>query len=264
VTLLKQQWKNDRGNLLGWSLLIAFVSWLLVYMFWIMADTGIVGDLNKAVESMPPALRAVWGLQGTALTVGSWIEAMLYHGLFLVVFAIYTSLYVAGLITREADQRNLEFLLSLPVGRDQVLLTRWSGLIGGLAVLTLVHWLAIAVAAGAEVSRTALFWADVNMFLVFAALGGLLLVVSLFIDDYPRGVGISMGISLLLFFISTIEGSQGVLAAVQKMLPFHYLNPAEIIGAGHVPARDLLVLAAASLVFLGLAVQVFRRKQIAS
>lgn len=67
-----------------------------------------------------------------------------------------------------------------------------------------------------------------------------------------------------VFFISTIEGSQGVLAAVQKMLPFHYLNPAEIIGAGHVPARDLLVLAAASLVFLGLAVRVFRRKQIAS
>lgn len=264
MTLLKQQWKNDRGSLLGWSLLMVFVSWLLVYMFRIMVDTGIVGDLNRAMESLPPAVRALWGLQGTAVTLSGWVQAMLYHGLFLVVLATYTSLYVAGLITREADQHSLEFLLSLPVGRDQVLLTRWAGLVSGLAFLSLVHWLTVTLSAGGEVGTAALFWADVNLFLVFTALGGLLLVVSLFVDDYPRGVGISMGISLLLFLLSAIEGAQGILAAVQKMLPFYYLNPAEVIGRGQFPGRDMLVLAAASLVFLVLAIYVFRRKQIAS
>ncbi len=264
MTLLRQQWKNDWGSLLGWSFLVAFVSWLMVYMFQVSVQTGIVGDLNAAVQGLPPAVRAIWGAEGGLLTLTGWIEALLYHGLFLILLATYTSLYVAGLITREADQHNLEFLLSLPVGRDQVLVARWSGLVGGLAVLHLVHWATIVATAGTQVSSAALLWADLNMLLVFAALGGLLLWVSLFIDDYPRGVGVGMGISLLLYFISTIEGAQGALAALQKLLPYYYLNPARVIGLGQIPTRDLFVLAAASLVFLGLAIQVFRRKQIAS
>lgn len=222
MTLFRQQWKANRANLLGWSVTVALMTWYLAAAFRMLANTGVMKDLTQALETLPPALKALFASGDPIFTMQGWVEGMLYTGIIPLVLLIFTGLYVARSITREMDQHTLEFLL-------------------------------------------AYLWADVNMFLVLTSIGSLLLSVSLFIDDYPRGVAVMEGLAVALFFAGTaLEGGGGFKESLRSLLPFHYFNPPAIISGGGFPWADAAVLAAVSLVFLGLAVYQFGRKQIAA
>lgn len=265
MALLRQQWRRDRGNLLGWSVTLALLTYYLAAAFHVFGDTGIMKQLATALETLPAGMKALFAAGDPIFTIQGWVEGMLYTGTIQLIFLIFTGLYVAGLVTRESDQRSLEFLLSLPVERSRVLLTRWLGLVANLAVLHLIHWVAVVLAVGKDARPLAYLWADINMFLAFTAIGGLLLLVSLFIDDYPRGVAALEGIAIAIFFAEmALEGDAGWQAALRKVLPFHYFNPSKIIAGGRFPTVDALILAGVSLLFLALAVLFFNRKQVAA
>ena len=265
MTLLRHQIKSDRSGLISWAVLTGLTAWFMVYMFDVMVNSGTLKYLTEIVESMPPAWRAVWGGGAGVLSLSGWAKNFIYGLLGPLVFSIYLGVYVAGLVTREADQHNLEFLLSLPVGRAQVILTKWLGLVTGLASLQAVLAIAVALTAGRDAlaSMPGFLWANVNMFLVFATVGSLLLLVSLFIDDYPRGTAVSLGLALAMFFLNfVLRDSPG--AAIRRLLPQYYFDAMEVMSGTAIPWGNLAVLAGASAVFLAGSIYVFSRKQIAS
>lgn len=263
MTLLRQQWRRDRGSLLGWSVTLALLTFYLAAAFHVFGDTGMMKDLAKALESLPSGMKALFASGDPIFTIQGWVEGMLYTGTIQLIFLIFTGLYVAGLVTREMDQHSMEFLLSLPVERSRVILTRWLGLVLNLATLHLIHWLAVVLAVGKEARPLPYLWADINMFLVFTTVGGLLLIVSLFIDDYPRGVAALEGIAVAIFFAEmALEGDGGFKAVLRRVLPFHYFDPSGIIAGGRFPTTNVLILGVVSLLFLALAAYLFNRKQV--
>lgn len=264
MTLLKHQIKADWSGLAAWAVLTGLGGWFMVYMYDVMVNTGVMTYLAEMMQSMPPAWKAVWGA-GSVLSLSGWIRSFVYGIIAPLIFSIYVGIYVVGLVTREADQHNLEFLLSLPVGRLQVILTRWFGLLTGLAFLQAVLAVTVGLSAGgdAAASMPGFIWANVNMFLMFTTVGGLLLVVSLFIDDYPRGTAVTLGLALGMGFLNFIlQDSPG--AAARRILPQYYFDAMKVMAGGSVPWGDLAVLAGASAIFLVASVCIFSRKQIAS
>ncbi len=265
MTLLRHQVKSDRGGLISWAVLTGLTAWFMVYMFDIMVSSGILDYLSQLVESMPPAWRAVWGGNAGVLSLGGWARDFLYGIIGPLIFTIYVGTYVAGLVTRESDQHNLEFLLSLPVERVQVILTKWLSLLAGLATLQVVLATIVAVSVGktALASLPGFVWANVNMFLMFTAVGSLLLLISLFIDDYPRGTAVSLGLALAMFFLNfVLQDSPG--AAIRRVLPQYYFDTVKVMSGNAVPWGNLAVLAGATAVFLAGSLYIFSRKQIAN
>lgn len=267
MTLFRQQVKTEWVSVLTWSLIFAVLIFYMVILWQQMNVSGTVAQLQQMLNQMSPALRSVYGA-GLALgTLPGWIEGYLLGGWINLVFLVFTGLFVAGIVTREMDRRTMEFLLSLPVSRTQFIVSRWLGMALALGILHLAHYGGIAAAVavvGQQVPMGRVLLAEFNSLLLFLALGSVLLVVSLFVDDYGRGVGAVLGLGIgLYFFYLGAENSTGFTKTLRTALPFARFDQVAIIEQGTVPTGDLLVLGAIAAVGLALSVLIFRRKQIA-
>ncbi len=266
MTLIKQHVKMEWLSVLIWSLVLAALIFYTVVM-WKQMDAEAVRQMERLFEQVPESLAVLYGAGVSIGTITGWVQAYAFGSWTVVIYLVFTALFVVGMVTREMDRRTMEFLLSLPVARWQVILSRWVGMAGALLVLHAVHLGAVLAGLGAidqSVPMERMLWAELNSWLLFLALGGIFLVISLFVDDYGRGVAATLGLAFGLFFAySALSGAEGSLQNVRNAIPFALYDYNAIIGQGEVPGGDLLVLALVAALTLALSIWLFERKQIA-
>lgn len=264
MTLLKQQAKQEWLTLLVWSLALGGLIFYTVVLYQTMGES--LEQLEEAVKALPEALRGLYGGNVSLTSFPGYLQVYGFGSWIQIPYLIYTALFVASISTREIDRRTMEFLLSLPVERWQVILSRWLGLSVSLLVLQLVHLLAIwagVVVIGEQADPGWYLVNQVNAWLLYLAIGSVMLALSMFVDDYGRGVGVNLGIGLGLFaFQVGTETAIGALKTVREWMPLSLYDPAAIIGRGEVPWGNMAALATVALAGLLLSILLFQRKQI--
>lgn len=265
--LLRQQFQAEWLSLLLWALGIGLLLFVAVAGRAVIGDQTLLVELEAIVHSMPDAVRALYG-SGSLVSLEGWLEAVVFGGWVPILYVAYTGVFVAGAITREVERKTMEFLLSMPVMRWQVLGARWLGLVGGLVLLHGAHLMAVVVGVGVlgEPITVAIYaLALLNSLLLHVALGSVMLLATLVVNDYGRALGLSLGIGFGLFFwhLST-AGASGALKALRDALPFGLYDPRAILIEGRAPLGAMAILGAITLVALGAAALVFERKQLAA
>ena len=262
MVLLKQQWRSDRGTILTWCITVAFLTWMTSGLYQVLNESGIMTEFQNLVRSMPAAFRALFGLEGFDM-FGTFVASIEYGAMMSIAFMIFLATYVPGLISKEIDQRSSEFLLALPVKRSTVLGSRWLSLALSMAIMTATQWVTLILVTGDQAQPLRYLWASINMYLLFLEVGTLLLLVSVFVDDYPKSAGVCAALVVLLFFYHGMtEEATGFLSTVRGVLPFARFDSHAIIARGSVPGTDLLLLVAGIAALLYLATRAFERKQV--
>ncbi|MBP2017237.1 ABC-2 type transport system permease protein [Symbiobacterium terraclitae] len=268
MTLIRQHARAEAASILTWAVLLGFVGFITTSLWRYVLNSGALDVLDDLLRSATGTLKGLIGTDGASLTyLDGWIQSYVLGNWLSLLYVIFTALFVAGMVTREMDRRTMAFLLSLPVTRAQLLVSRWMVLLGALAVLHLSHFAGIllglaALGEAGHPGRYAL--AEANSLLLYLFVGGLMLVVSLFIDDFGPGTGATLGVGLGLVFVHMSTGdATGALKALRGALPFSFYDVQAIVMQGEVPWGDLALLGGGSLLLLFLAVRLFQRKQIA-
>jgi len=266
MTLLRQQVKAEGISLVIWSLTVGGLIFYSMTLWKSLMDSNAMGELMKMLETLPPAMQAMLGSADFVLTLDGWISAYAFGQWLLIPLMVYTALLATSIISREMDRRTMEFLLSLPTTRGEILLSRWGGMALSLAALQAVHLVAVVLgvlAVGETPTAGHYLLAELNLWLLLLALGTLFLLISLFIDDYGRAVGITLGTGFALYFAHIgLEGQTGAIETVRSLLPFAQFQPIDAM-SGSTPGGALLYLAVMALVSLGFSLYLFQRKQIA-
>jgi ABC-2 type transport system permease protein len=268
MTLFRQHAKSEAISTLVWAAILGFIGFITTYLWEMMVTSGSIAELEKAMAGAQGVVKGLIGTgQGSFSTLDGWISGYVLGSWITLPYVIFTALFVAGMITREMDRRTIEFVLSLPVSRTQVLLSRFGVLAGSLTVLHLANYVGVvagvaAIGQAGHPERYAL--AELNSLLLFLFLGALMLLVSLYIDDYGPGTGTMLGIGLgLNFFHIATADATGAVKSLRGWLPFGLHDVNAILVRGEIPWADMVILAGGALLLLGLAVRVFQRKQIA-
>jgi len=262
MVLLKQQFRSDRGTILTWCITVAFLTWMTSGLYQVLNETGMLTEFEGLVQSMPAAIRTLFGPEGFDV-FGTFVASIEYGAMMSIAFMIFLVTYVPGLISKEIDQHSSEFLLALPVKRSHVLMSRWLSLGLSMAIMTVTQWITLVLVTGEQAQPVRYLWASANMYFLFLEVGTLLLLVSLFVDDYPKAAAVCAGLVVLLFFYHGMAGeTTGVLLTVREALPFARFDSDAIIARGGVPGTDLLLLAVGTAALLYLAVRAFDRKQV--
>lgn len=139
LELLKQTLQDQRKNWLAWAVSLAlYVLMLLAFYPTIKGDTSTAELMNKMPESMKI-------LFGTDLTSPAGYVSGKILSLMPMLLGVYAALIGAGLIAGQEARGQLEFTLSQPVKRTELLLGRMLALLvlllGLGAVLFLSVWL---------------------------------------------------------------------------------------------------------------------------
>jgi ABC-2 type transport system permease protein len=240
----------------------ALVSYALVVLF-----PGMDPRTAQTISATwPSMMKDLFGDPAQAFAdVYGWISLEVYHITFWALFGAIAAILASRIIARERENKTLEILLSYPVSRSSVVISR------SLALTTL---LVIAVVPCVLALGLGIMTLGLKLeagVLLFASLAGLFLslfcaAVSLLASAAGAGQTLSTFISLavtffMFLFTANLAKLVPSLSAVAFMSPFHAYRVDEIL-IGGVLDPSLFLLPIYAVVPAGVAVQVFARRDI--
>jgi ABC-2 type transport system permease protein len=221
-------------------------------------------EISRLYEDYPPAVRKLFGEVDIG-TLNGWLQVELVSYIPLIL-AIYAGILAAGSISREVEQRTVDFILGLPLSRSQYILSRiivglWNIFLICLGVFTV---LVVGVAIlGHTPSADHYALALGNAFLLTAALFAAYVAVAVAIDEQARVTGITLGITLVTYILTAALKATDAPEPLRWLMPFEHYHSAEAMTRGSLPIAPLLALLAAALVAGTFAVHWYNRRDIA-
>ena len=231
----------------------------------------ILEGLGSMLAQMPFVKMLITALLGT--DIGDQLSAQTMQG-FLFVHPVVLSLVWAHEIvfcTRmpagEIDRGTVDVLLGLPVSRRAVYLCEsivW--LVSGMFILAMAlfgHWLASpALLPEMRPALSRVMLVMLNLFCVYAAVGGIAFLVSSLSDRRGRAMAIVFGIVLTSFLLNFVAQFWEPAQQLSFLGVLHYYRPAMILSEGQLPTLDVTVLLVVAAVSWLIGGEVLARRSI--
>ena len=172
----------------------------------------------------------------------------------LTLLVAHAIVFCTRMPAGEVDRGTIDVLLSLPVSRTRVYLCEsvvW--LASGVLVVAfgVLGHVVGGRYTGPDTVRTAseLVIINVNLYCLYAAVGGMACLVSALSDRRGRAIGIVFGIVLASFLLNFLAPFSDRVAKVSFMSVLNYYKPVFILRDAAWPVSDVLVLSAAAGAF---------------
>lgn len=260
-SLAKQHLRHYRLTTSIWLCIMA----MMAYMVASVAKSVVAGDSLKRILDSLGGLKNLFGEPGTyeypvdLYIQGKWLAFMpLLVGIFAVLSAM-------GLLAREIDRRTADFILTLPVRRATVLLSRFAALAVNIILLyagsILMIWAGLRQAhVQGALGNYALFSLGQLALTLFIA--ALTVYISLRLDDYAAAnryalIGVVVVFSLNLV-LRSVKAPQWLL----WITLFNLADPEGVVGRGQFPWPALIAGALLTAVCLFGSVRVLEKKQV--
>ena len=261
-TLALDLLSRSRITLLWW---IAGMAAMGAYVVGVYDSIGNLEDLRKLYEGYPEAIRKLVGDVDIS-TLNGWIQVELLSWMPLIL-AIYAGIFAASHISRETEQRTIDFVLGLPVSRTEFLLSRIVVGAANMATICLAIFVLLMIEVplvGHDPSPERYALALSNAFLVGAALFAAYVLIASFTDDQGRVTGITLGVTLLLYVVRGALQAANAPDVVLWLTPFEHYHAAEAMSGRAVPVLPLIILPLVGIVEGAAAVYWFNRRDIAT
>jgi ABC-2 type transport system permease protein len=259
--LFKQAIKDKTmGAVILAVILFAYI--LMIASFY--TQMASMGDMYAQIISNP-TFKAFLGDEALAVTTYSGflgIEVLSYMG---IVIGAYIAFLTASFVAGEVEQKTSDMLLSLPVSRENVIISRFLALVPlvalvMLAMLAAVYAGALYVNAEVQVEWFALALLYMGVFVL--AVGAASLFISALLSDGRKSALVSIGVLLAMYLIENIGSMVTGIDWLRALSLFHYLKLNTIAVSHVVNWTSLGVLVAVVVVFLVLSVVAFKRRDI--
>ena len=241
---------------------ILFAYILMIATFY--TQVASMGDMYAQILSNP-SFKALIGDEALSVTTyGGFlgIEVLSYMG---IVLGAYIAFLTASFVAGEVEQKTSDLLLSLPVSRENVIISRFLALIPLVALIMLAMLAAVYVGALYVNATVQIEWFAIAMLymgvFVLAVAAASLFISSLMSDGRTAAL-ISIGVLLAMYLIENIGSMVTGIDWLRALSLFHYLKLNTIAVSHVVNWTSLGVLVAVAIVFLALSVIAFKRRDI--
>ncbi|MBQ7387616.1 MAG: ABC transporter permease subunit [Clostridia bacterium] len=247
MTLYIHELKRGRLSLIIWSAVISFLIGVCVLIYPEMQSQ--MGDMNAMLEGMGGIVDA-FGMSG--VNFGEFIGyfATEFSNTVLLGGSLFAAITASVALSSEESEGTAEFLLTHPISRTQVLISKLLSIFTriiilnlAIAVTVLVCMLAVGESADAKIMFL-MFLAGAFMQIEIGAIG---FALSAFMRR--GGMAAGLGASMLLYFANILSNLVENTEFLKYITPFAYSDSAKILADGeiHLPylAVGLLITAAA-------------------
>lgn len=254
---LHDQWRP----LLVWTVLSAMLAGFYLSLY---PSIGAVDEMRQLLESMPPALRAMFAAETVDIsTPAGYLNVELFTFVVpLLVFAV--TLVSGGATAAEEERGTLELLLANPLPRWRIVLERWIAMIGAAGILCLGIWIGLAATAwiaSIDIALDLVGAALVSAWLLGVATGSLALALGTVTGNRMLSIGVALGVAVIAFFVNALAPLADALEPWRVLsLQYHYIGYDPL--ATGLDLVHASVLAAIAVVLLAVAMVAFERRDI--
>lgn len=127
--------RDQRRGLFGWGTGTFLSIVLMAALFPTFGDT----DVSSLAEQYPDALSELFDIDAMSTGIG-FMNAELFSVMLPAMFIIYAVARGARFVAGEEEDGTLAAIVTLPIGRGEVLVHKAAGLIVGVGLLAVVVW----------------------------------------------------------------------------------------------------------------------------
>lgn len=261
TALSVQTWRERWRSIAGWT--AGLVALIAVMMAVYPSIRSTSANLEAYIEAMPEAFRSMFRVSDYSSGPG-YLGAELFSFMVPMVFIGVGATWGAAATAGEEQAGTADLLLTLPVSRDRILITKATALIVALLALGLVLWASLAV--GSVVADMGLDPAGMlAVSMMSALLGCLFTAVALLVGAWTgrRGaaMGVTIGVAIAAFLVYSLGPLVDWLEGAVRFTPFQWAYGNEPLRNGF-DAGYTALMVALTMALAAAAVLAFRRRDI--
>ncbi len=250
------------------SLVVMILS-LLFYVFAIaaIADTFLgEPEFKKILELYPKELLSLFGGgEVNMFTPEGFFGVEMFELMWPIIVGGYAITVATALVGKEIDQGTIEALLTQPISRLRLLVTRV------LALFMVIFILVWVTTAGTQLFSSiydvglksdGLVALTVLAFSLFVFMGSYGLFFSMLMER-GRAIIVSIGVFFIAWIINSLAAFNETVESIQFLSFMKYYEPAKVLVAGEIPWPEVGLFFGLATVFLIASYLIFRRKNIA-
>lgn len=254
---LKDKW---RGAAIAAVLLFLYILWIATFYPALKPNIAMYDNILKN-----PTFQALIGDQVSSM--GSFsgfmtMEVFSYMGLVLGAYFIFMA---ASFAAGEIEQKTSELLLSLPVRRETLIISRFMAMLPYIALIMLAMLGAIyagGIYIGEDTHIKWFAYAMLFMGIFLIAVGAMALLISALMSDGRNAALVSLGVLLAMFLVENIGSMVTSIDWARKLSLFHYAKMSSIVINQEVVWSNAAVLLAFAAICVILAVVSFKLRDI--
>jgi len=229
--IYKREIISNRKSFLIWIVIIVPLNAMIFSVYPSFASQA--GEMGELIKNYPETFIQAFGLHVLDLT-----NILHYFGMEIYLFvtllgSIYSMILGSGIISKEEDEKTIEFLLAKPVSRTKIITSKILAVLSYIVLFNIMLFIANYIMM--EVLKTGGF--DIKVFillslgalllhLTFAAIG---LLISVFIIKARTVMSVSLGVVLGMYFLGLASSMSDKLTGLKYVSPFKYVDAADII-----------------------------------
>ncbi|MHB0914127.1 MAG: ABC transporter permease subunit [Thermoleophilia bacterium] len=264
ANLLRRTFSDRRISLPIYAAGVAAYS-IMILAIWPSMSSNLE-TLEQLWANYPEAIRSMFGGNISIATFDGFLTLEYFSLIWvIIVFAFSISVATAS-VAGEIEKGTMELLLSQPISRRSIIMTRMSFHLIGLLIIiaaTMAPIVAIAPLIDAEIDRTGLLALSFSSLLFYLALGSLAFLLSSVLSDRGRAVFICVGILIASYAIDILSAFNDTIERVNFLSLFNYYDPYRYLHDVSFAWGDLTVLAILGIVCTAGAILWFDRRDIA-
>ncbi|MGH2539330.1 MAG: ABC transporter permease subunit [Actinomycetota bacterium] len=261
--LLSKAARDQRRGVIGWSIGAAAVVLLYAAFFPSIAQSA--ADLRSYIESLPEAIRNIVAAEDYTTPVG-YLESEFFNSMGPLVMSIFAIGAGSRAIAGEEEAGTLDLLLSAPVRRGQVLVTKAIAIVAATAALGAVAALSIMVFGpifDLTVPRSDVAAACVMLALLGLSFGGIAFAVGASTGRRTMANAVAGGLAVVEFIVHAIGPTVDWLRPLLPLSPFRWYQEPGVLTGG-LRAENVAVLVGIAVVAYIVARAVFLRRDLSS
>jgi ABC-2 type transport system permease protein len=249
------------------SLTVTVIMTLIILLLVIIFPDMQIDDASAVSESWPEIMKDLFGDPVYSFTnIYGWLYLQIFHITYWLAFGILGSILAAGIAAKEAEENTIDILLSCPVTRTVLIVSRIISVIVIFMIITVIMIFNCIIgisAAGYTVYFGLVMQAVTAGFFISLVFVSVTLFISIYTFRQTLSVFFTLGIMGFLFIY------EEVLAKLYPFLdnfsflnPFRYYKPENILIYNSFSVSDFIMLIVFFLLILILSILYFIRKEI--
>lgn len=265
-SLYKQMMKSNLKGIMNYAFGSAFY---ILLMFWLYPSIAKnTKTLNDLVKSLPAGMVNAFNLQSGYGSIEAFISGEYYGLIILIILSIFCIMLSTQLMAKLVDQGSMAYLLSAPTTRGKVAFTQSAVFITGLflimGVTTISGFIGYGLFIGDKYDFNASRFIQLNLgaFLLFFAVGSISFLVSALANDEKKALGISGIITFGSFSLDLLGKLSEKIEWLRNLSIFSLFKPSEIVNGNTDFAQISFILLIIGIVFFGISIQLFRKRDL--
>ena len=262
--ILKREMKRNSMSFYIWTASLAVYIFFVMSVFPTMAKNS--ASTEQYIKSMPPAMLKMFGLDKISMaTVLGYFGTE--AGIVLLLGAgIFCMLLGTGMLSKEDDDKTIEFLLSKPITRTQMITEKvicyFIYIFLQNFILFIVSYFSLEKFKTENYPLETLILLFVGFFLVEITFANIGLIASIFITKKKATTSLGMYFVIGMYVIYMMNGLSEKLDFLKYFTPFKYVDSVDIISKGSLNINYILTLLIVNIVAVSLTYVIYNRKNI--